>query len=303
MVGCGCSFSPGLLLAACVVVPHIAAVNLLKQDLTQPTDDTFLREYVYVDTENAYHAHAKGHHVLIGPDQVPFLTELSHVLLERDGVRKEHQTVYPNSTAIYLGVNGSCQVELIPKAEVAAMNISIKRGRSVTIFPGVKHRAFLPGKRDFCKLVYIHVKSGDYSWSQLQDWITADYDALVDEPTAHDDDKLSKRVFLRAGVVPGIFQLSIARFAPGAVCPEHSHKSASEVYINYYGPGCHMSADGPQGRERNFDLTGGRVAVLNPGTNHSAWNNHKNQPCWNVNMMIGDPNVKALSNNHQDKKA
>jgi hypothetical protein len=191
---------------------------------------------------------------------------------------------------------------MVPHPKEAGFNASIHHGRTITIFPHVRHRALLKEGGGPCKVVYLHLDSGDYTGDDLQEWLVTEYDNLIDEPIRQaSPDRLSKRVFLREGVVPGLFQFSIARYAPGAVCTEHSHPTASEIYINYFGPGCHLQWEedlqgkkdllgNPFGeRKHNMDLSGGKVAVLGPGTRHSAWNSQLDQACWVVNALVGNP--------------
>merc|ERR1712232_162338 len=108
--------------------------------------------------------------------------------------------------------------------------------------------------------------------------------------TAHETDLLSKKVYLEPKTVPGLFQVSLSRFAASAECERHAHRSAAEVYVNYDGTGCHLEMEDWQHSNKAavYNLSAGKVAVVNPTTSHRAWNAAKT-PCHNFNMMIGAP--------------
>ena len=219
-----------------------------------------------------------GRTVFAAKGQVPFLNELSLVKLE--GVAPTD--IEPAGTVVRLGVAGHCKVQV-----GSVQTLDFGRGESVTVLPGLQHTVL--GNPGGCTFLEFRVASGNFSFPAGHGALKSDVQQLQSVPTAHNTDLLSKRVLISKGTVPGLFQLSIARFSPGAVCEEHSHATASEVYVNWDGPGCHVKAMDSRGSWNTYDLTSGKAAVLNPGTPHAAWNENKFASCYNVNMMVGNP--------------
>ena len=123
------------------------------------------------------------------------------------------------------------------------------------------------------------------AWPLLR---TTNTSALEAEPTAHESDLLRKRVHLRPGRVPGLLQLSVATFLPGAECEEHVHDTGTEVYLHFGGRGCHLRATEADGTRSEYDLYPHRFDALHPGTPHMAWND-ANSSCENLNLMLADP--------------
>ena len=150
------------------------------------------------------------------------------------------------------------------------------------------------------------------------------------QKTAHEDPKLSKRVHLKAGLIPGLLQASVATFLPGAKCEKHSHPSATEIYVNFGGPSCNIgyelggkdtngdddSRGGQQSQEKKalpkpaaaaaagragraerrfvYQYAEGDSDVIQPGTTHWAWNDALYESCENFNLMLAAPDAQPL---------
>lgn len=250
--------------------------------------------------------------VLVQSGSTPYLERLSfRQLPPGPGAQVQGEA---DTTVLYFALNGSCLVGVPATGEREV----IKRGGSVLVPPGVNHQvrsAEEPSKTTInaapdlasrCTVLAVNLPSG--SWTATAQGTSnsgattaavvaglnspfalrvADTGHLQSEKTAHESDLLSKRVHVRKGVVPGLLQLSVARFAPGALCDEHQHPTAAEVYVNYSGSGCHVAAMDPVLGHVEHDLTGGKVAIIKPGTLHTAWNDADGD-CQNINIMIND---------------
>lgn len=238
--------------------------------------------------------------VLVESGQVPHLERLSFWLLPPGAgahVRGEAET-----TIVYFSLNGSCTVSIPETGEQEV----IERGGSVLVPPGVHHqiRSGDALAEPASTTLAIRLPSGSWTGAvQGQAPLAiggasavaapptlrvAKTERIPAEKTAHESDLLSKRVHVRKGLVPGLLQLSVARFSPGAICEEHEHPTAAEVYVNYSGSGCHVAVRDPILGRVEHDLTGGKVAVIEPGTPHWAWNDAGGD-CQNINLMINDP--------------
>lgn len=191
-----------------------------------------------------------------------------------------------SDTQLYFGLGGHCAVAA--GGETAAL----ARGVSVLVRPGTRHSLAGPGQGPHCQVLSVGLHSGawldDARGAALR---RADDGQLPSEKTAHESALLSKRVHAKRGLVPGLMQLSVARFQPRAVCELHHHATGTEVYVNYGGKGCHLTvADDSTGTRRNdtHDISGGIVDVINPGSWHEAWNDAQ-EHCENINIMLADP--------------
>lgn len=197
-------------------------------------------------------------------------------------------------THVYFGLGGHCSMNS------AGERVEVKRGTSVLVRPGTQYE-FVGGLEEPCLVLSTTLHSGP--WMDKADsaaggaagaapslWMAED-GLLQSQKTAHESALLSKRVHVRKGLVPGLMQVSIAKFQAGAVCELHQHSTATEVYVNYAGKGCHLRLLTQIGEERtaeSFDLTNGKVDAINPGTLHDAWND-AGDPCENINFMLADP--------------
>eukprot|EP00747_Dinoflagellata_sp_TGD_P162675 gnl/TRDRNA2_/TRDRNA2_180534_c0_seq1.p1 gnl/TRDRNA2_/TRDRNA2_180534_c0~~gnl/TRDRNA2_/TRDRNA2_180534_c0_seq1.p1 ORF type:complete len:333 (+),score=50.48 gnl/TRDRNA2_/TRDRNA2_180534_c0_seq1:64-1062(+) len=243
--------------------------------------------------------------VLVGAGRVPHLRELLEIRLVKGG--KEWGQVHKNLTTVYFGIQGECTVwqensTLVSHPEFTHSGLthevrSVKRGAAAVVFPGVPHSLVHPGTgAPPCRVLAVKTNSGPagtaaYVRTGEGAFVAAGYDQdLPPVKTAHESALLSKKVYLAHGRVPGLFQVSLSSFSPLAECEEHQHATAAEIYVNFDGVGCHVKAKNANGSESVFDLTGGKVAILNPRTVHSAWNSDKDGACQNFNMMIGPTN-------------
>jgi len=221
---------------------------------------------------------------LIGHDRVPYLMELAELELELGGEEKTH--VYSKEAATYIGLQGDCELHF-PGGDTEAH--SLGRGSAVIIFPGVRHNAAHAGGRKRCKMLRAITHSGRFAFSgpAVQ---AKTLESIAPVKTAHESNLLSKQVYLGAKTVPGLFQVSLSRFAAGATCEEHKHRSVAEVYVNYDGVGCHIEVSDWQspGQVSTYNISGGKVVVVNPQTLHRAWNSAKT-PCHNINIIVGAP--------------
>jgi len=218
---------------------------------------------------------------LITEGRVPYLTELVELELELGGEEASH--TYSRDSAVYFGLQGDCELHL-PGGE----SYSLEKGSAVTVFPDVLHNAAHSGGPERCKVLRVVTQSGRFtSASPVQ---AGSLESLPSVRTAHESNLLSKKVYLGPKSVPGLFQVSLSRFAPGAECEQHRHRSAAEVYVNFDGSGCHLEMHDWQNPSKAsvYNISGGKVAVVNPTTLHRAWNSAKG-PCQSVNMMIGAP--------------
>ena len=203
----------------------------------------------------------------------------------------------PNDTTLLFGLSGSCSVVAdAPCANVTSAKL--RRGVAVLVRNGHKH--WVHGN---CVAATATVASGPWDETELDLAMVpnrcdisappvlrvTDTDAIKPEPTAHKSDLLSKRVHLRAGRVPGLQQLSVSKFQPGAVCEGHAHETGTEVYLHYRGRGCHLRATEADGAESEFDLYPHHFDALHPGTKHMAYNLNETSSCENLNMMLADP--------------
>ncbi|CAK0800509.1 unnamed protein product [Prorocentrum cordatum] len=189
-------------------------------------------------------------------------------------------------TQLYFGLGGQCTVAA--NGETAAL----ARGVSVLVRPGTRHSLVGSDHGPPCQVLSVGLHSG--SWldgARGPALRRADDGQLPSEKTAHESALLSKRVHARRGLVPGLMQLSVARFQPRAECELHRHATGTEVYVNYGGKGCHLTVlDDSTGARRNdtHDISGGIVDVINPGSWHEAWNDAQ-EHCENINMLLADP--------------
>lgn len=221
---------------------------------------------------------------LIGPGRVPYLVELSELELELGG--EEKTGFYSKESAVYYGLQGDCELHFLGSDRES---LSLHRGSAAFVFPGVRHNAAHAGGRERCKILRIVTSSGRFAFSGPGVQVRT-LESLSPVRTAHESDLLSKQVYLAPNTVPGLFQVSLSRFAAGATCEEHRHRSAAEVYVNYDGAGCHIEMWDRQMPDQSstYNISSGKVLVVNPTTLHKAWNSAKT-PCHNINLMIGAP--------------
>eukprot|EP00933_Yihiella_yeosuensis_P031314 TRINITY_DN24869_c0_g1_i1.p1 TRINITY_DN24869_c0_g1~~TRINITY_DN24869_c0_g1_i1.p1 ORF type:complete len:185 (+),score=33.19 TRINITY_DN24869_c0_g1_i1:244-798(+) len=173
-------------------------------------------------------------------------------------------------------------------------SVHLHRGSAVVIYPGTWHTLRnYNSSASSCRLLFTLQESGPFPKGNAEKhlksrFVSTDASTLPPVKTAHESSLLSKKVFLSNGHVPGLFQVSLARFALNAECEEHRHRSAAEVYVNYDGDGCYLKVEDEDGQPHEYNLSGRKVAVINAGVLHSAWN-HGTGPCQNINLMIGPP--------------
>jgi mannose-6-phosphate isomerase-like protein (cupin superfamily) len=89
--------------------------------------------------------------------------------------------------------------------------------------------------------------------------------ALASEPVVHNP-AVTKRVFVRRGVVPRLMQFAQARFGPGDEAGAHAHADMAEVFLVEAGRG-EMTVDG-----RAIPLEPGDCVVVEPGEVHAVVN-------------------------------
>ena len=231
-------------------------------------------------------------------DTVPHLRSFALLRVNRTAAHTMMAHVPgPNDTTLLFGLSGSCSVV----ADAPCPNVTsakLRRGVAVLVRNGHKH--WVHGN---CVAATATVASGPWNENELDLAMVpnrcdisappvlrvTDTDAIKPEPTAHKSDLLSKRVHLRAGRVPGLLQLSVSKFQPGAVCEGHAHETGTEVYLHYRGRGCHLRATEADGAESEFDLYPHHFDALHPGTKHMAYNLNETSSCENLNMMLADP--------------
>jgi len=273
-------------IAAVVAVGPSGEENSLLQHRAEDKQLSDYEPFVYADGEdNAFVEVLPGKlwkRQLVGKGRVPYMNELSEYRLSSAGdVGVE---VPEQDPAVYFGLEGRCTLS------VGDAELIMVRGAAATVFPGAKHHL----SSGSCLVLHVgHDSKGNFSFGApwpSQSYVFGDALTLPAVKTAHVSDLLSKKVYLAHGVVPGLFQVSLARFAPGAECEEHFHETAAEVYVNFDGHGCHLQVQDKKGTPQIYNLSGGKVAIINPGTLHSAWNDASAEACQNINMMMGPPN-------------
>lgn len=122
----------------------------------------------------------------------------------------------------------------------------------------------------------------------IREPITAQPEDLQWEPTSHGPLLVSKRVHLRKGKVPNIFQVAEARIEPGGQVEAHTHEAAAEVFLgSASAPGCQFrlewtpaAATGRdrEPRSRTVTLGPGASVVVPPGVVHAV-SNPGESPC------------------------
>jgi quercetin dioxygenase-like cupin family protein len=277
----------GLLLAwaAYVHVETSQEVNRFSDWIPPPHAETSSEPFVFVDPRDVLAFTLKPgvwKKQLVGAGRVPYLEELVELELALGAEEASH--TYQVDVAVYFGLADGCELHV-----VGGEAYSLNRGHFVTVFPGVFHSAAHAGGRQRCKVLRAVHRSGAFAPFPKKEVEAKRLEDLSSVKTAHESPKLSKRVFIAHGEIPGLFQVSMSRFASGAECETHSHQSAAEVYVNFDGQGCHLEMKGVEAPgQLSIDLSGGKVAVVNPLTSHRAWNSAKT-PCHNLNMLLGPP--------------
>ncbi|CAE8639632.1 unnamed protein product, partial [Polarella glacialis] len=283
--------SAWLLLASALPAMLVSSLWLLESKPELEMKGKTLKAFVYADPEAEEFLEVLPaqlwRRVLVSRGRVPFLTELAELRLA-SGVGELPAVVHAADTSVFFGLQGNCSLQ-VWEASAARQELPLRQGAAVVVFPGTKHALLQTQGSESCLILSVLQESGGFDrHDAASGFVAADAESLPVLKTAHESDLLSKKVYLAAGRVPGLFQVSLARLAPGAQCEEHAHRSAAEVYVNYDGKGCHLKMQNEQGQSRVYDLTRGKVAVINPQTLHSAWNDD-GEPCQNINLMIGSP--------------
>lgn len=107
-------------------------------------------------------------------------------------------------------------------------------------------------------------------------FVARDVAAQPDVPTSHWSGDASapplvtKRVLLRKGEAPGIFQVARATFQPGGVVEPHAHAAAVETFLGVSGA-CEFALRPPASASpERVTMRPGLSIVVNPGTEHSV---------------------------------
>jgi hypothetical protein len=202
-------------------------------------------------------------------------------------------------TSFYFGLSGNCTVEAETSCGIPSV-ATLHDGFSVLVRNGAPHT--VSGQCVFAAATFTsgpwlahHVSAPDPNMvpspcgaggiSLLRMTKTASLKPL---PTAQDSDLLSKRLHLANGRIPGLLQVSVAKFMPGAKSENNTYSTVSEVYLHLRGDGCKLRATERDGSQSEHALFPSHFDVLHPGTSHVAWNDGTG-PCENLNLMLADP--------------
>ena len=257
---------------------------------------------------------------LVVTEASPYLTQLS-IQKVTDDAKLSAQ--YFDDTVIYFGLGGECQVDA--RAPCYKHELSdLKMGYAVMVRNGARHE--ITGK---CAVAAAVVPSGnwnesaiegdpafagfespclvggtigsatEHSWGpsftlpQLRTTATGNTTAV---PARKASETLAKKVHLNSGLVPGLVQLSVGIFAPGAQTEERIFEDATEVILPYSGSGCRVTATAKK-HVSELDLFPSNAVVLHPGTAHTV-SNPSDEPCETVHFLLVKTSDETLQRPH-----
>ncbi|CAK0827104.1 unnamed protein product [Prorocentrum cordatum] len=259
-----------------------------------------------------------GPAVWVGPGEVPGLLRLAEWHLEAGAVSAPLPPEAARASSVCWGLAGAGRVRLLPRGG-AASELPLGPGCSAAVPPGLPYELVGPCR---CWEVWLcppEASENDASCAPCAApgtspplapprALAADDAMLAPQPTAHSaaaaaagSGASSKRVHLKYGQLPRVFQLSTAQLGPGQPVERHLHPDASELYIGLLGrhhlcceappaagggggdaaasagaAECQSEAraagaEEPAAVEHDLEMSPGSVALVNPGTYHRVW--------------------------------
>ena len=257
---------------------------------------------------------------LVVTESSPYLTQVS---IQRVTIDANVSAQYFDDTVVYFGLGGECEVDARApcyKHELSPLNM----GYAVMVRNGARHA--ISGK---CTVAVAVVPSGnwnesaiendpafagyespclvggtigsasEHSWGpsfttpQLRTTATGNVTAV---PARKASETLTKKVHLNSGLVPGLVQLSVGIFEPGAQTEQRRFEAATEIVMPYSGTGCHVTVMAKR-KVSEIDLSPSKAVVLHPGTAHTI-SNPTGGPCETVHFLVAEPSDAKLQRPH-----